>query len=46
MIEQNAAKALNAASSAYVLELGTIKVSGLAKKLLMDDGNKNTYLGL
>jgi branched-chain amino acid transport system ATP-binding protein len=46
MVEQNAAKALNAASSAYVLELGEIKASGSAKKLLMDDGIKKTYLGL
>ena len=46
MVEQNAAKALNAASSAYVLELGEIKASGSAKKLLMDDGIKQTYLGL
>lgn len=46
MVEQNAAKALNAASSAYVLELGAIKASGSTKKLLMDDGIKKTYLGL
>ena len=46
MVEQNAAKALNAASSAYVLELGSIKASGLAKSLLTDDGIKKTYLGL
>lgn len=46
MVEQNAAKALNAASSAYVLELGAIKASGSAKKLLIDDGIKKTYLGL
>jgi branched-chain amino acid transport system ATP-binding protein len=46
MVEQNAAKALNAASSAYVLELGSIKASGTAKCLLSDDGIKKTYLGL
>ena len=46
MVEQNAAKALNAASSAYVLELGEIKASGSAKSLLLDDGIKKTYLGL
>jgi branched-chain amino acid transport system ATP-binding protein len=46
MVEQNAAKALNAASSAYVLELGAIKACGSTKKLLMDDGIKKTYLGL
>jgi len=31
MVEQNAAKALNAASSAYVLELGAIKACGSTK---------------
>lgn len=46
MVEQNAAKALNAASSAYVLELGSIKASGSAKRLLTDDGIKKSYLGL
>ena len=46
MVEQNAAKALNAACSAYVLELGAIKASGSAKSLLTDDGIKKTYLGL
>ena len=46
MVEQNAAKALNAACSAYVLELGAIKASGSAKNLLTDDGIKKTYLGL
>ena len=46
MVEQNAAKALNAANSAYVLELGAIKASGSTKSLLTDNEIKKTYLGL
>lgn len=45
LVEQNAKKALNIADRAYVLETGTISLSGSAKDLLDDDSVKKAYLG-
>ncbi len=43
--EQNALKALQCADRAYVLETGSIILSGLASNLLHDDRVKLAYLG-
>lgn len=43
--EQNALKALQCADRAYVLETGSIILSGLASNLLHDDRVKQAYLG-
>ena len=45
LVEQNAKKALSIADRAYVLETGSIVLSGDAKKLLNDDSIKKAYLG-
>lgn len=45
LVEQNAKKALSIANRAYVLETGSIVLSGEADKLLNDDGIKKAYLG-
>lgn len=43
--EQNARMALSIADRAYVLETGTISISGDAKELLEDERVKKAYLG-
>ena len=43
--EQNAKKALSISDRAYVLETGTITMSGKAKDLLEDEAVKKAYLG-
>lgn len=43
--EQNAKMALSIADRAYVLETGTISISGDAQELLRDDRVKKAYLG-
>lgn len=43
--EQNAKMALSIADRAYVLETGTISISGDAKELLADERVKKAYLG-
>ncbi len=43
--EQNAKMALSIANRAYVLETGTISISGDAKELLEDERVKKAYLG-
>jgi len=43
--EQNAYKALKCAHRGYVLETGTVSVSGTAERLLNDPGVKAAYLG-
>jgi branched-chain amino acid transport system ATP-binding protein len=43
--EQNAAVALTAASSAFVLETGRVAVCGPSAQLLADDGIRASYLG-
>ena len=45
LVEQNAKMALNIANRAYVLENGSISMSGNAKELLNDDRVKKAYLG-
>lgn len=45
LVEQNAKMALNIADRAYVLENGSISMSGNAKDLLEDDRVKKAYLG-
>ena len=45
LIEQNANMALAISHRAYVLETGSIVMSGEAKKLAEDDGVKKAYLG-
>lgn len=45
LVEQNAKKALAIANRAYVLETGTIVLSGDAGELMKDDSIKKAYLG-
>lgn len=45
LIEQNAAAALDVADRAYVLESGTIKMSGNASELAKDEAVTKAYLG-
>lgn len=45
LVEQNAKKALSIADRAYVLETGTISLSGDADKLMNDEAVKKAYLG-
>ncbi len=44
LVEQNAKKALSIANRAYVLESGSIALSGDAAKLMNDDSVKKAYL--
>ena len=44
LVEQNAKKALSIANRAYVLETGSIVLSGDAKELMNDDSVKKAYL--
>jgi len=45
LVEQNALAALNIADRAYVLESGSIKMSGKAKDLISNDEVTKAYLG-
>ena len=45
LVEQNALAALNVADRAYVLESGSIKMSGKAKELISNDEVTKAYLG-
>ncbi len=45
LVEQNAKKALSVADRAYVLETGSIALSGNAADLMNDDSVKKAYLG-
>ncbi len=45
LVEQNAQKALNIANRAYVLETGSIAMSGPAEQLRNDDRIRKAYLG-
>jgi branched-chain amino acid transport system ATP-binding protein len=45
LVEQNAQMALSVADRAYVLETGTISMSGSAKELLTDERVQKAYLG-
>lgn len=46
LVEQNAQLALGIANRAYVLEAGTIAVSGAAEDLRNDDSIRRAYLGI
>jgi branched-chain amino acid transport system ATP-binding protein len=45
LVEQNARTALRAADRAYVLEVGTIAVSGTGDELARDESVRRSYLG-
>ena len=45
LVEQNAKKALSIADRAYVLETGSITMSGKASDMLNDERVKKAYLG-
>ncbi len=45
LVEQNAEKALSIADRAYVLETGTIALSGPAQELMNNESIKKAYLG-
>lgn len=45
LVEQNARMALSVADRAYVLETGTVSMSGDAKELASDDRVRQAYLG-
>ena len=46
LIEQNALLALNTASRAYVLETGSVALSGPASELLSSPAVQRAYLGM
>lgn len=46
LVEQNVAVSLQLANHAYVLENGSIVLSGSGKQLLNDDGVRQAYLGV
>jgi branched-chain amino acid transport system ATP-binding protein len=46
IVEQNANIALDVTDTAYVIELGTINLSGSSKTLKEDDRIKSAYLGM
>ncbi len=45
LVEQNAALALDLASEAYVLETGSVVMSGAAKDIKSDERIRKSYLG-
>ncbi|MFE0652179.1 ABC transporter ATP-binding protein [Streptomyces sp. NPDC059534] len=45
LIEQNAQAALSLADYGYVMEVGTVKLSGTGQDLLVNDDVRKTYLG-
>ncbi|GAA2806637.1 ABC transporter ATP-binding protein [Streptomyces showdoensis] len=45
LIEQNAQAALSLADYGYVMEVGTVKLSGTGRDLLVNDEVRKTYLG-
>jgi branched-chain amino acid transport system ATP-binding protein len=46
LVEQNAQAALSIADYGYVLETGTIKISGVGAELLDNEEVKSAYLGM
>jgi branched-chain amino acid transport system ATP-binding protein len=46
LVEQNVAQSLKLASRAYVLENGSVTISGTGAELLADDRVRSAYLGL
>jgi branched-chain amino acid transport system ATP-binding protein len=45
VVEQNAAIALDTASSAYVLEVGKVVVTGPSEELRRNESVRRSYLG-
>jgi branched-chain amino acid transport system ATP-binding protein len=45
LVEQNALVALEVADRGYVLQTGTVALSGTAQSLREDEGVRKTYLG-
>jgi branched-chain amino acid transport system ATP-binding protein len=45
LVEQNASKALGLAHRAYVLETGSVVLSGTGRELLTDERVRAVYLG-
>ena len=45
LVEQNASLALDLASEAYVLETGSVVMSGRAADVKNDEGIRRSYLG-
>jgi branched-chain amino acid transport system ATP-binding protein len=46
LVEQNLQKALEVARRGYVIETGTVKLSGPSSDLLADPAIRSAYLGL
>ena len=46
LVEQNASMALELANRAYILETGTVAMSGIAEELQCNDHVKKAYLGI
>ena len=46
LVEQNAERALRAATHAYVLDLGQVTARGSGEALLMDERVRSAYLGM
>ena len=46
LVEQNVEQALAIADRGYVLETGSVALSGTGEKLLHDDAVRKTYLGI
>jgi branched-chain amino acid transport system ATP-binding protein len=46
LVEQNLQKALEVAQRGYVIETGTVKLSGSSSDLLSDPAIRSAYLGL
>jgi len=46
LVEQNLQKALEIAQRGYVIETGTVKLSGSSSDLLADPAIRSAYLGL
>jgi branched-chain amino acid transport system ATP-binding protein len=46
LIEQNAAKSLKIAQRGYIMELGTIILSGDSKELLHNEMIRKAYIGI
>ena len=45
LVEQNASLALDLATHAYLLETGTVVMSGPAQEIAKDEGVRKAYLG-
>jgi branched-chain amino acid transport system ATP-binding protein len=45
LVEQNASEALEISDRAYILETGTVSMSGSSRTLIDDPGVKRAYLG-